>query len=126
MRDGAPLVASEVHELSPFGAQLVALNSRGFDSGPGSFHFGEGRLVKSQMNGLRIYVIADLTPLVKDSYAFYSRRDNGPFYCWTLYERSWSATRVSSSTFLAKELTMTSWKLVPADLQKSITEHYQD
>ena len=78
------------------------------------------------MNGLRIYVIADLAPLVKDPNAFYSRRDNGPFYCWTLCKNSWSAARVSSSTFSAKELTMTSWKLVPAALQKRIIEHYQD
>jgi hypothetical protein len=126
MRNGASVVASEVHELSPPGAQLVALDSCGFDSRAGSFHFGEARLIKAKMDGLRIYVIADLSPLVKDSYAFYSRRNNGPFYCWTLYESSWSAARVNSSTFSAKELTMTSWKLVPADLQKSITEHYQD
>jgi hypothetical protein len=78
------------------------------------------------MNGLRIYVIAEPAACVKDPDAFYSRRDNGPFYCWTLCKRSWSAARVSSSTFSAKELTMTSWKLVPAALQKRIVEHYQD
>jgi hypothetical protein len=126
MRNGAPVVASEVHELSPLGAQLAALDSCGFGSRAGSFHFGEARLVKSQMNGLRIYVMADIAPLVKDPDAFFSRRDNGPFYCWTRGKSSWSATRVSSSTFSAKELTMTSWKLVPRALQKSITEHYQD
>jgi|ERR1041385_474542 hypothetical protein len=126
MRNGASVVAGEVHELSPPGAQLVAPDSCGFSSRADSFHFGEAHLVKSKMNGLRIYVVADLSPLVKDSYAFYSRRDNGPYYCWTLFESSWSAARVNSSTFSAKELTMTSWKLVPADLQKSIIEHYQE
>ena len=126
MRNSASLVASEVPELSSPGAQLVALDSCGFDSRAGGFHFGEARLVKSKMDGLRIYVIADLAPLVKDPDAFYSRRDNGPFYCWTQCKSSWSAARVSSSNFSAKELTMTSWKLVPAALQKSITEHYQD
>jgi hypothetical protein len=78
------------------------------------------------MNGLRIYVIADLASLVKDPDAFYSRRDNGPFYRWTLGRSSWLAARVSSSTLSVKELTATSWKLVPAALQKSIVEHYQD
>ena len=77
------------------------------------------------MNGLRIYVIADLAPL-GDPDAFYSRRDNGPFYCWTPCKSGWSAARVSSSTLSVKELTATSWKLVPAALQKSIVEHYQD
>jgi hypothetical protein len=105
---------------------LVALDSCGFGSRAGSFHFGEARLVKSKMNGLRIYVMADLAPLVKDPDAFYSRRDNGPFYCWTRCKSRWSAARVIASTFSAKELTMTSWKMVPAALQKSITEHYQD
>jgi len=126
MRNGTSVVASEVHELSPPGAQLVALDSCGFDSRADSFHVGEARLVKSKMNGLRIYVIADLAPSVKDSDSFYSRRDNGPFYCWTRGKSRWSAARVSASTFSAKDLTMTSWKLVPAALQKSITEHYQD
>lgn len=79
-----------------------------------------------EMNGLRIYVGPDLTPVVKDPDAFYSRRDNGPFYYWTLGKSTWSAARISSSTFSAKELTATSWKLVPAALQKSIVDHYQD
>src|ERR1700752_3435489 len=107
MRHGAPIVASEVHELSPPCAQLVALDSCGCDSRAGSFYFGKARLVKSKMDGLRIYVIADLAPSVKDSDAFYSRRDNGPFYCWTQSKSRWSAARVSASTFSAKELTMT-------------------
>lgn len=94
--------------------------------GLGQCSFGEARLVKSKMNGLRIYVIADLASLVKDPDAFYSRRDNGPFYRWTLCRSNWLAARVSSSTLSVKELTATSWKQVPAALQKSIIEHYQD
>ena len=78
------------------------------------------------MNGLRIYVTADLAPLVKEPDAFYSRRENGPFYRWTRYKSSWSAARVSASNFSAKDLNVTTWKLVPAALQKSIIEHYQE
>jgi len=74
------------------------------------------------MNGLRIYVISQ----PKDPGAFYSRRENGPFYRWTLDQSNWSAARVSSSNFSAKNLSATSWKLVPKALQKSIVEHYQD
>jgi len=74
------------------------------------------------MNGLRIYVIGH----PQDPGAFYSRRENGPLYRWTQAEKQWSVARVSSSSFSAKSLSATSWKLVPAALQKSIVEHYQD
>ena len=65
MRDRASVVASEVHKLSPSGAQLVAPDSCGFDSRARSFHFGESRLVKSKMNGLRMYVIADFATAIQ-------------------------------------------------------------
>lgn len=61
-----------------------------------------------------------------ESAAFYSRRDNGPFYCWTLDKSSWSVARVKSSDSRVKELSLKSWKLIPAALRKRITEHYQD
>lgn len=78
------------------------------------------------MNGLRVYVIAELKAPGKNPGSFYSRRDNGPFYRWTMGERHWSAARVSASGFSVKDLSTTSWKLVPTALQKSIIEHYQD
>ena len=78
------------------------------------------------MNGLRVYIIAELKALGKNPAAFYSRRDNGPFYRWTMGERFWSAARVSTTSFSVKNLSATSWKLVPTALQKSIIDHYQD
>ena len=78
------------------------------------------------MNGLRIYIIAELKALGTNPSAFFSRRDNGPFYQWTMGEKHWSVARVSTSNFSARNLSVTSWKLVPAALQKSIIEHYQD
>lgn len=119
-------MASEMRELSPPGAELVAPDSCLFPSCGGDFHFGEARLVKIEMDGLRIYVMADLALPVQDPDAFYSRRDNGPFYYWTFCKSNWSAVRVTSSTFSTKELTATSWKVIPAALQRSIVEHYQD
>lgn len=78
------------------------------------------------MNGLRVYVNILPEERAKDSGAFYSRRENGPFYRWTLADRQWSAARVSSANFSSKDLSATSWKLVPTALQRSIVDHYQD
>jgi len=78
------------------------------------------------MNGLRVYVIAELKVPGKNPGAFYSRRDNGPFYRWTMGEQHWSVSRVSVSSLSVKNLSAMSWKSVPTTLQKSIIEHYQD
>lgn len=78
------------------------------------------------MNGLRVYVNILPEERAQDSGAFYSRRDNGPFYRWTLSDRTWSASRVTSASFSSKDLSATSWKLVPTALQRSIVEHYQE
>lgn len=63
---------------------------------------------------------------VEDSGAFYCRRDTGPFYRWKFDQNSWSVARVSAPDSLTREFSAVSWKLVPATLQKSIIEHYQD
>ena len=78
------------------------------------------------MIGLRIYVKADDSESGQEARPFYSRRDDGPFYRWQLDKGIWSVSRVSSPDFLTSELSATSWKMVPAGLQKSIAEHYQD
>jgi hypothetical protein len=126
LRHGPPNLASEVHELPSLGAELVTSDSSGVGSRAGSFHSNEGRLANRKMNGLRIYVIAHGNGTGRDPAEFYCRRDNGPFYRWTLDDSSWSVARVISSSFSSKSLTTTSWKVVPAALQKSIIEHYQD
>ena len=126
LRHGSPAVANEMHELRSIGLELVAPDRRDDRGGAGAVYAGEVNLAGRKMNGLRVYVNILPEERAKDSGAFYSRRENGPFYRWTLADRHWSASRVSSASFSSKDLSATSWKLVPAALQRSIVEHYQD
>jgi hypothetical protein len=59
---------------------------------------------------------------------FYSRREGGPYYRWRYEENvsHWRVARVHSSDFSPKALCLASWKGVPAALQKSMVEHYQE
>jgi hypothetical protein len=126
MWHGSPTMANEMHELRPIGPKLVAPD-RGDDSvSAGTLHAAEVNLAGRKMNGLRVYVNIMPEERAQDSGAFYSRRENGPFYRWTLADRQWSASRVSSANFSSKDLSATSWKLVPTALQRSIVDHYQD
>jgi len=126
VRHGSPAMANEMHELRSIGPELVTPD-RGDDSvGASGIHAAEVNLAGRKMNGLRVYVNILPEERAKDSGAFYSRRENGPFYRWTLADRHWSASRVSSANFSSKDLSATSWKLVPTALQRSIVDHYQD
>ena len=126
LRHGSPAMENEMHELRPIGVELVTPD-RGDDSvGASALHAAEVNLAGRKMNGLRVYVNILPEERAKDSGAFYSRRENGPFYRWTLADRQWSASRVSSANFSSKDLSATSWKLVPTALQRSIVDHYQD
>jgi hypothetical protein len=126
LRHGSPVMANEMHELRSAGAELVAPD-RGDDSVRASaLHAAEVNLAGRKMNGLRVYVNILPEERGEDAGAFYSRRENGPFYRWTLADRHWSAARVSSANFSSKDLSATSWKLVPTALQRSIVDHYQD
>lgn len=126
LRHGAPALANEMHELRSIGLELVAPDSRGDRGGADAVYAAEVYLAGRKMNGLRVYVNILPEERAKDSGAFYSRRENGPFYRWTLADRHWSAARVTSTSFSSKDLSATSWKLVPTALQRSIVEHYQD
>ena len=81
-----------------------------------------------KMNGLRVYI----NPQVKETCGgfgvFYSRRENGPYYRWAFEEtvKLWRVSRVSPSDFSPKTLSNANWKGVPAALQKSMVEHYQE
>jgi hypothetical protein len=81
-----------------------------------------------KMNGLRVYI----NPHVKETCGgfgvFYSRRENGPYYRWAFEETVslWRVSRVSPSDFAPKALANANWKGVPAALQKSMVEHYQE
>ena len=126
VRHGSPAMENEMHELRSIGPELVTPD-RGDDSvGASGIHAAEVNLAGRKMNGLRVYVNILPEERAKDSGAFYSRRENGPFYRWTLADRQWSASRVSSANFSSKDLSATSWKLVPTALQRSIVDHYQD
>ena len=126
LRHGSPVMANEMHELRPIGSELVAPDHRDDRGGAGTIHAPEVNLAGRKMNGLRVYVNILPEERAKDSGAFYSRRENGPFYRWTLADRQWSAARVSTANFSSKDLSATSWKLVPTALQRSIVDHYQD
>jgi hypothetical protein len=119
-------VATQMHELRSIGLELVARDSRRDRAWTGDVYSAEVYLTGRKMNGLRVYVNILPEERAKDSGAFYSRRDNGPFYRWTLADRHWSAARVTSTSFSSKDLSATSWKLVPTALQRSMVEHYQD
>jgi hypothetical protein len=80
------------------------------------------------MNGLRVYINTE-TKETRGGYdIFYSRRESGPYYRWSYEEavKEWRVTRVLPSDFSPKLLCAASWKGVPAALQRSIVEHYQD
>ena len=126
LRYGPPTMANEMHELRSIGPELVTPDRRDDRGGATPIHAPEVNLAGRKMNGLRVYVNILPEERAKDSGAFYSRRENGPFYRWTLADRQWSASRVSSANFSSKDLSATSWKLVPTALQRSIVDHYQD
>ena len=95
------------------------------------------------MNGLRVYVkpvsanaanagAAATTPAattpVADGGVFYSRRGNGPFYCWRFDEErgTWRVSRVTTPDLKPQVLSTASWKTVPAALRLRLNEHYQE
>lgn len=81
-----------------------------------------------QMNGLRVYVNPHLQETCGGFGVFYSRRENGPYYRWAFEEKVslWRVARVQPSDFALKVLANANWKGVPAALQKSLVEHYQE
>jgi len=80
------------------------------------------------MNGLRVYINTETTETRGGYGVFYSRRENGPYYRWFYEEQvsQWRVARVHSSGFSPRVLCARSWKIVPAALQRSMVEHYQE
>ncbi len=57
---------------------------------------------------------------------FYSRRADGPYYCWR-YEPEcgrWTCSRVHLSDHTRRSLCLAVWKAVPDALQVRLGEHY--
>lgn len=80
------------------------------------------------MNGLRVYIKTESKELASGENIFYSRRGDGPIYCWR-YEAApghWRVARMHASDITARELRVASWKSVPEKLQSQLGEHYQD
>ena len=97
-----------------------------------------------EMNGLRVYgkpvgtastastansgAAAAATTAPTDGGVFYSRRGNGPFYCWRFDEErgTWRVSRVTTPDLKPQVLSTASWKTVPAALRLRLNEHYQE
>lgn len=78
------------------------------------------------MNGLRVYVNSSGAgePGVRDT--FYTRRADGPYYCWFYEERAgrWQVGRVHPPELNPRLLRATSLRAVPPELQAKMSEHY--
>ena len=76
------------------------------------------------MYGLRVYV--NRTNMLGGDVLFYSRRDDGPYYCWRYEEElgRWCFSRVRLPRLTLRILCLTTWKAVPVSLQAELYEHY--
>ena len=78
------------------------------------------------MNTLRVYINPTGATTQSPHGVFYSRRADGPYYCWR-YEEGlgrWLSSRVNLPDFTRRALCIASWKVVPAALQSKLDEHY--
>ncbi|MCA1557283.1 MAG: hypothetical protein LC731_01940 [Acidobacteria bacterium] len=80
----------------------------------------------AMMKDLRVYVNPEAAEHVSEHRVFYSRRRDGPYYCWRYEERlgHWCGSRILASELSVKELCMTPWKALPTALQASIDAYY--
>jgi hypothetical protein len=80
------------------------------------------------MNGLRLYSDSVATDKLSGERVFYSRRSNGPYYCWRYEEKlkRWRGSRMQTFDLSLSELAVASWKGVPAALQVRLGEHYME
>jgi hypothetical protein len=80
-----------------------------------------------KMNGLRLYI--DPAPADKPTGwpTYYSRRNNGPYYCWRFEENSgcWGGSRMTGE-FDLSYLRVAAWKIVPKELQAKLGAHYME
>jgi hypothetical protein len=79
------------------------------------------------MNGLRVYINPE-NAAPSEQEVFYSRRADGPFYCWRFEAKQgqWCGARVNQHDPVAKLLCMARWKAVPMSLQTRLDEHYME
>ena len=84
------------------------------------------KLTTCKMNGLRVYINPSGMDEPGGHARFYSRRDDGPYYCWFYEERigQWQVDRVQLPDLTLRVLRVTSWRAIPPELQAKISEHY--
>ena len=78
------------------------------------------------MNGLRVYINPSAADESCEHGTFYTRRDDGPYYCW-FYEAQagrWHVGRVHVPDLNLRVLRATSWRTVPPELQAKMNDHY--
>lgn len=80
------------------------------------------------MNGLRLYTDPAPANKISGRGVFYSRRENGPYYCWRFEEKSgrWHGFRMQNAELNFSYLSVASWKGVPEELQAKLGEHYME
>lgn len=77
------------------------------------------------MNRLRVFIDPSVASARGQHAVFYSRRADGPYYCWLKdASGSWRVSRVHLSEMALRVLSMARWKDVPATLQVMLNEHY--
>lgn len=78
------------------------------------------------MKELRVYLDPANLNARGEPAMFYSRRADGPYYCWFYVEQTgqWDVSRVNLSRFDLRALCAASWKRLPTTLQARIIEHY--
>jgi len=78
------------------------------------------------MNGLRVYINPSGADELSVPATFYSRRADGPYYCWFYADQvgRWQVGRVHLPDLTLRVLRVTSWRAVPPELQAKIIEHY--
>ncbi len=76
------------------------------------------------MQGLRVYI--NQQDGSRGDGVFYSRRDDGPYYCWHYEEEldRWTCSRVRPDDCTRSLLSLMTWKAVPVSLQAELYEHY--
>jgi len=80
----------------------------------------------TQMKELRVYLDPSILNARGEPTTFYSRRADGPYYCWFYLEKTeqWDFSRVNLSRLNLRALCVASWKLIPTTLQARLIEHY--
>ncbi|HEV2707512.1 MAG TPA: hypothetical protein VGV59_16465 [Pyrinomonadaceae bacterium] len=80
----------------------------------------------TKMNGLHVYFNSECPTTAGGRKVFYSRRNDGPYYCWRYQQEleKWLGSRVHLSELTRRSLSVASWASVPGALQATMDEHY--